>query len=58
MTRYRITTRRGDVTATERDRWPQLDGPAIATDCLTTEHSLPGWGEVERVAVIVEQEQA
>lgn len=58
MTTYVIRTRRGNLTATERDRFAQLDGERVPAAELTTAHTVPGFGRVLGVARVVEEQAA
>jgi len=54
VTTYRIACRAGEVIASERDRFRQLDGALVAAPDLTTAHTIPGRGRVLAIVPIAE----
>lgn len=52
MTTLRILCRGGEVLASERDRFRQLDGTLVAAADLTTANTIPSRGRVLAVRVV------
>jgi hypothetical protein len=55
VTRYVIACKGGTLTATERDRFVQLDGERVPAAALTPAHTVPGLGRVVSVDEIKER---
>lgn len=55
-TRYLVHCRGGQVIASERDRFAQLDGEPVSVDQLGPTHTVPGLGRVLRVVRVVAAE--